>query len=292
MTGRMLRHVVRLAVATFAVAAAGVVVPSSAQASTCSSASGVSVVVDFHQLGGGVRSSCDSGGAGEYADAQFEDAGYTLTYVQNEPFVCQVEGAPDRTCPRTPPANAYWSLWWSDGKSGTWQYASVGVTALKVPNGGYVALSWQGQAAQAKPGVSPKAHATQPTSSPTTKPPSSPHPTTGPTHAPSSSTAPGAPITSASTAPTSEPPSKAASRPAKHHSAKPSKKPKAHDPQSDGSDGAHALGPAADVSGGSGTSGGSGSGGLPGWVAPLAVAVLFAGIATIALVRRKSRGGA
>jgi hypothetical protein len=42
----------------------------------------------------------------------------------------------------------------------------------------------------------------------------------------------------------------------------------------------------------SGGSGDSGSGGLPGWVAPLAIAALFAGAGAIALVRRKTRGGA
>jgi hypothetical protein len=42
----------------------------------------------------------------------------------------------------------------------------------------------------------------------------------------------------------------------------------------------------------SGDDGGSGSGGLPGWVAPVAVAVLFAAGGAFALVRRKSRGSA
>jgi hypothetical protein len=41
---------------------------------------------------------------------------------------------------------------------------------------------------------------------------------------------------------------------------------------------------------GSDDSGGSGAGGLPGWVAPVAVVVLFGGAGAIALVRRKSRG--
>ena len=39
-------------------------------------------------------------------------------------------------------------------------------------------------------------------------------------------------------------------------------------------------------------SGGSDSGGLPGWVAPVAIAVLFVGAGGIALARRKSSGGA
>ena len=47
----MLRHVVRLAAAAL-VAAAAVVVAPAAQAATCGTSPGVSVVVDFHQLGG------------------------------------------------------------------------------------------------------------------------------------------------------------------------------------------------------------------------------------------------
>ena len=291
-TRAALRNVVLLAAATLAVAAAGVVVPSSARAATCSTASGVSVVVDFHQLGGGVQTFCDAGGAGKYADQQFADADHTLTYVQNEPFVCRVDGTPaSDPCTHTPPADAYWSLWWSDGKSGTWSYASSGVTSLKVPAGGYVALSWQKGNAQARPGVSPKPHGVQPTSSPTTRPPSSPQPSHGPTGAPSSSTPPGAPTTSpasSTSGPTSGPSASRHPHHAKptHHQHSSAPKPSSH-----GSDGSHALGPAANVSDGSGGSGGSGSGGLPGWVAPVAIAALFVGVGTITLLRRKSSGG-
>ena len=132
-------------------AAAGVVTsPGAAHAASCGTASGVTVVVDFHQLGG-VQSACDANGAGEYAADQFTDVGHTLTYVQGQAFVCQVDAAPTTQCVRTPPATAYWSLWWSDGKSGTWTYASLGVGSLKVPAGGYVALSWQKGGAQAPP---------------------------------------------------------------------------------------------------------------------------------------------
>ena len=288
MIGTALRRVGRLAAATLAVAAAGVVVPSSAQASTCSTASGVSVVVDFHQLGGGVQTFCDAGGAGKYADQQFTDAGHTLTYVQNEAFVCRVDGVPaSDPCVRTPPADAYWSLWWSDGKSGTWSFASSGVASLKVPAGGYVALSWQKGNAQVKPGVAPKPHGVTPTSSPTPRPPSSPHPSHGPSQGPSSSTAPGAPTTPPS-ATTSGP---STSRHPHHGKATHGQRSATPKPSSDGSDGTHALGPASDVSDGSGGSGGSGSGGLPGWVAPVAVAAVFVGVGTITLLRRKNSGG-
>ena len=36
-------------------------------------------------------------------------------------------------CVNTAPANAYWGLYWSDGKSGKWNYSSTGVGGLKVP---------------------------------------------------------------------------------------------------------------------------------------------------------------
>ena len=208
----MLRHVVRLAAAVLVTAAAGVVgLPAPAHAATCGTASGVTVVVDFHQLGG-VQTACDADGAGEYAAAQFTDVGHTLTYVQGQAFVCQVDGAPSTQCVRTPPATAYWSLWWSDGKSGTWTYASVGVASLKVPDGGYVALSWQKGGAQAPPRVTPTSHSpspsSSPTSHPTSQPPSSPpnqpsHGSTsgpgGPTSAPTSaSSASGSATTTAS----------------------------------------------------------------------------------------------
>jgi len=282
--------VVRLAVAALAVAAAGVVVPAPAQAATCGSSSGVSVVVDFHQLGGGVQSVCDAGGAGKFADVQFTESGFALSYVNGEPFVCRVDQLPDSACARTPPANAYWSLWWSDGKSGSWSYSSGGVKALKVPAGGYVALSWQGQSSQAKPRVAPTAHSSSsPSSSPTSRPPSSGSPTKAPTHAPSSN-APAAPPTStATTGPTAgstsgprgAEKSKASHGAANHH--------RTASPPAAAT--AQAQAPVAQVASGN-PQGPGGSGGLPGWVAPVAIVVLFAGAGGFALIRRKTRGGA
>ena len=130
----------------------------------------MTVVVDYHQLGGGVQQACDADGGGKVASTVFPDSGFPLTYVQRQPgFVCRVAGAPSSDpCVNTPPASAYWSLWWSDGKSGTWTYASTGVGSLKVPDGGYVAFSWQGQDGKAAPGVtpSPRAASSSPSPSP------------------------------------------------------------------------------------------------------------------------------
>ena len=284
----MSRYAVRLTVAALVAATVGLGVSGPAQASTCGSADGVSVVVDFHQLGGGVQSFCDAGGAGKTADAQLRDAGHALTYVQRQPgFICRIDGKPaDDPCVNTPPADAYWSLWWSDGKSGTWTYASQGSATLKVPQGGYVGMSWQGQAARAAPGTAPTAHPSKPSSGPTSGPSSSPHPSTRPSQAPPSSGSPRA--TNAPSDAASSPPGKAGKKQQQHRS-KAGQAPGKSSPGNDSTQSGEALGPV--TTSGSDDSGGSGSGGLPGWVAPVAVVVLFGGAGTIALLRRKSRGG-
>ena len=157
-------------VAALALVASGLVLQSQvpAVAAGCSGSTGVTVVVDYHQLGGGVQQACDADGGGKVASTVFPDSGFPLTYVQRQPgFVCRVAGAPSSDpCVNTPPASAYWSLWWSDGKSGTWTYASTGVGSLKVPDGGYVAFSWQGQDGKAAPGITPSPRAAPSSPSP------------------------------------------------------------------------------------------------------------------------------
>lgn len=276
----MTRLVVRLAVAVLVAAAVGLGVPGPAQAATCGGAHGISVVVDFHQLGGGAQKHCDPSGAGETAWSQLQDVGYKLTPVQRQPgFVCRINGAPaDDPCVNTPPADAYWSLWWSDGKSGKWSYSSQGPGSLKVPDGGYVAMSWQGGSGKAPPGASPTPHKAQPTASPTSQAPS-PHPSSHPSTMPASS-APVAPTTGPTQSPTSKAP---------RHTGKKTQKPKKERTSTASAD-PQAAGPIGKVT--AADSGDSAdSGGLPGWVAPAAVIVLFAGIGAIALVRRKTRGG-
>jgi hypothetical protein len=286
----VLRHVVRLVAAVLVTSAAGLGLSAPAQAATCDTASGVSVVVDFHQLGG-VQTACDSGGAGKYAATQFTEVGHTLTYVQGEAFVCQVDGAPDTQCVRTPPATAYWSLWWSDGKSGTWTYASTGVGSLKVPDGGYIALSWQKGSAQVPPGVAPKSHsASSPTSSPTSQAPPSPTPTqhhgpSGGAGSPSSAPSPSSP-TATSSGSQSPSDASASAHPARHHARKspstsPSATPTASQTDVPTAEAAEPL---------TSTAADSDSG-LPGWVAPVLVGALFVAAGAVAFVRRKRAGG-
>ena len=162
-------------VAAIVLTAAGLVLPAGpASAATCSSADGVTVVVDFHELGGGVQTVCDAGGGGQAASRLFPDNGFPLEYVQRQPgFVCRVSGAPtadDEPCVNTPPTDAYWGLWWTDGESGSWSYSSEGVASLTVPEGGSVALSWNGSTTKSPPGVAAPVHDEEPSATPTPQP--------------------------------------------------------------------------------------------------------------------------
>jgi hypothetical protein len=81
--------------------------------------------------------------------------------VQRQPgFVCRVSGLPEQDpCVNTPPADAYWSLWWSDGTSDSWTYAATGVDGLEIPDGGSVALVWDGRQGDVAPVTPPGAPA-------------------------------------------------------------------------------------------------------------------------------------
>lgn len=294
----MPQRAVRLVAAVLLAAATSLVLPSApASAAACSSAKGVTVVVDFHGLGGGVQQVCDSGGAGKVAAAQFEESGFDLTRVQRQPgFVCRVNGAPSEeedSCVNTPPSNAYWGLWWSDGKSGSWSYATQGVDSLKVPEGGYVAFSWNGSSSKSPPGSAPRAHTSQPSPSPSSSSPQpqpSSDPSGGGSHSSPSPGTPGktggavsaSPSASASggAKPSASASRKASSKPSESASTSASASP-SDDPTpsfSKSPDAAPEAAPdPADPS----------DGGLPAWVAPVAIGLLFAAAAGTAVVRRR-----
>ncbi|ALX03434.1 hypothetical protein [Aeromicrobium erythreum] len=165
----MTRRLLAALVATLlGVATGAVVVQAPAQAAACAQGDGVTVVVDPHQLGGGVSTTCVPG-SGSKASAAFTAAGVSMQRAARERgFVCRVNALPvDAGCVQASPADAYWSLWVSTG-NGSWSYAQIGVDGLDVPRGGWVAWSWQGQASRAQPGVSPVgAAAVQPSARPT-----------------------------------------------------------------------------------------------------------------------------
>ncbi|WP_235734669.1 hypothetical protein [Nocardioides alcanivorans] len=204
-----LRSMLGPAVAVLLTATAWVVLPGGltqpAAAAACTGNSGVTVVVDYNELGG-IQAGCANGSGGKSASAAFAEANFTLSFVRDDPangFVCRVAGLPTGSvCGNTPPADAYWGLWYSDGTSGTWTYATRGVNQLKVPNGSFVAFAWhQGGGRAEAPDVAPRRSTPEspkptkkPTTNPTTKPTKKPttrpaSPTSTPTSAPSSSDA-------------------------------------------------------------------------------------------------------
>lgn len=164
-----------------------------AQAATCASSGGVSVVVDYREIGGSTVTGCAPNGGGKSAAAIFAEAGVALSYATRQPgFVCKVNGAPaSEPCVNTSPANAYWGLWWADGSKASWTYASYGVGSLTVPAGGSVAWSWQQDrtaGTSVPPAVAPPVTASS-TPSATSSP--SPSPTSSAAPSPSASSSPG-----------------------------------------------------------------------------------------------------
>ena len=188
--------------AVWLVAGPGLLAPSlapAATAATCSGSGGVSVVVDYRELGGGIVTGCAPGGGGRSAASIFESAGVALSYATRQPgFVCRVNGAPTSDpCVNTSPADAYWGLWWSEGSSASWTYSSQSVGGLTVPDGGSVAWSWQqGRTDGAvPPGVgAPVTEKSTPSPtaspSPSRSPSRSPSPTPVPTPSPTPSSTP------------------------------------------------------------------------------------------------------
>lgn len=194
---RHLRFYAHCAAAVVLTAAAfGIAVGTAAASAPVCGADQVTVVTDFHELGGGVQNACVNGGGN--AAKLFASAGFALTFVQRTPgFVCRVSGLPaDDPCVNTPPEDAYWGVWWSSPTGGQWVYSTLGIGSLDVPAGGYVALSWNGSKARSAPGLAPQPHPSPtptpkptpaPTPTPTAKPSgsASPHPTLAPTPSPS-----------------------------------------------------------------------------------------------------------
>ena len=158
--GSVVRSVVVAVVMTVTAALPGA--PASASTPACTPGHGVTVLVEFNQLGGDDVRLCDESGGGRTVAGLLEDNDLPLTYVQRQPgFVCRVAGLPaEDPCVNTPPDDAYWSLWWSDGSADTWSYATTGVDTLQVPDGGSVALAWDGDAGDVEPATPPGAGGT------------------------------------------------------------------------------------------------------------------------------------
>ncbi len=318
-------RIARLAAATLVVAAASLTLvglgpAGPAAAAACSTTTGVTVIADFDALGGGIQGTCVADGGGSRASDLFAAARLPLRYASRQPgFVCRVSEKPQSDpCVNTAPEDRFWGLWWSDGDPGsTWVFSSLGVTSLKIPNGGLVALAWDQQDGPRTPNASParprptstpnpgptSIPTSRPSSAPTTRPASPPGATSTPAPggaAPTTEPAPSSPqpptgAPGETTGPTSSPSTKP--DPTKPDPTKPdpTKKPRpgkatptaSPDPDAPATPGAsdypEVTEPepvAADAD--------EAAEGLPGWVAPVVVVVLFAGAGGVLLLRRRS----
>ncbi|MFF0825092.1 hypothetical protein ACFYUR_32370 [Micromonospora haikouensis] len=128
----------------------------------CPDASGVTVVVDFNELGGGTVVRCARGEQPTGLTA-LKSAGFQVTGTLRwgEGFVCRIEGKPSAAaekCVDTPPASAYWSYWHAaDG--GSWTYSDKGVLNRKPPAGTFEGWSFSlNRTANdaPRPGIAPK----------------------------------------------------------------------------------------------------------------------------------------
>lgn len=287
-----------------------------AHAAECSGSTGVTVVADFNSLGGGVQGACVTDKAGDSAFAAFDSAGFKLNVNTpgNGGYVCQLNGKPTGCTP--PDGNNYWALWWSDGKSGSWSYSSLGVTSLTicdtkgepagcVPSGGYVAFSWDDVPGDARPSYEPKVRATTPPTQQPSQPGQEPaQPTQPPSQQPGQPTQPTqpaqpggeeseqpteAPSASASATPGGTP---SPSAPKPSRSAAPTEAPTSTSavptPTAPSDDEtvdqlADPVAPTAAET----EAAAAEDGGLPGWLAPIVIVLLFAVAGVVLLLQRR-----
>jgi hypothetical protein len=131
------------------------------------SGNGVDVAVDYGSLGGGVARGCAPDAGGKPGDQAFDAAGYPLQYVPNSPgFVCAVAGKPAE-CKMPGAGDPWWGVFWSDGTSGKWKTAMVGVNKLKVPDDGSVAIVWETGKKVQQPSIAAPKAADRPTATAT-----------------------------------------------------------------------------------------------------------------------------
>ncbi|RAY16601.1 ABC transporter substrate-binding protein [Actinomadura craniellae] len=131
--------------------------PSKGHPGFCKSAKGVTVVVDFQQLGGTTIVRCNPRGTrGTGLDA-LKGAGFQIAGVQRwgEAFICRIENRPSavekipikgnkdyqESCIDTPPAAGYWSYWHA-GNNCAWTYSQWGVKNRDFIPGGFEGWSF------------------------------------------------------------------------------------------------------------------------------------------------------
>ena len=184
--------------------------PAAGSDGPCPGTTGVTVVVDYQALGGGVIVHCAAGSPATGFKALIA-AGFDMEEVRNVPgFLCRIDGrpGPDRDpCINTPPASAYWSYWHA-ARGGAWISSQEG-GKTRTPPGGSVdgwSFSDDGSPGDASPPrIDPPATTATPkpaTITPATPKPATPTPaaTARPAATRAASAAPAAPSSASATA--------------------------------------------------------------------------------------------
>ncbi|MFI5534019.1 flagellar hook-length control protein FliK [Kitasatospora sp. NPDC051853] len=111
------------ALAAGLLAASAVVTATPARAAACTGTSGVTVVVDFTAVGGGIQTGCAPGDPASGL-AALTGAGFSYSFHPRFPgFVCRINSLP--TVCTNPTGSAYWSYW--HAQHGTpWVYSNLG----------------------------------------------------------------------------------------------------------------------------------------------------------------------
>ncbi|CAL9485032.1 hypothetical protein SUDANB95_03097 [Actinosynnema sp. ALI-1.44] len=138
--------------------------PVPASAAGCS---GVTVVVDFGSLGGGVRTGCAPGDPASGL-AALGGAGFAFDLASRQPgFVCRINGAPaSDPCVNAAPNTAYWS-YWHGTPGGSWSYSSAGASGYDPKPGSVEGWAF---GAGGQPGIAAPAPEPQPEPQPQPQP--------------------------------------------------------------------------------------------------------------------------
>lgn len=130
-------------------------VPTGWTSGYCVGDAGVTVVVDFQELGGGTVTRCAQVSAGASGVSVLQAAGFSVTGTTRWGlgFVCRLQGRPSadevlgvgdgyrEACQDTPPGSAFWSYWLADN-GGRWAFSQVGAGAHSAKPGSFEGWSF------------------------------------------------------------------------------------------------------------------------------------------------------
>ncbi|HWD02202.1 MAG TPA: hypothetical protein VG674_07085 [Amycolatopsis sp.] len=117
--------------------------PAKGTAGYCPDATGVTVVVDFQDLGGDTLIRCAPGPQANGVTA-LQNAGFDLvgTGKYGLALICKIDGKPaDQSCSALPPESASWGFWTATN-GGKWASSQVGVQSWKPPAGSFEGWSF------------------------------------------------------------------------------------------------------------------------------------------------------